>query len=104
VQVSLTLSELTNIVMVPSQAVQTGQKGQFVYIVTPDPTNSAIQIVENRPVTTGITYHGETVVEKGLAAGETVVTDGQLRLAPGTMVNIKKSTSSAAATAITNSP
>ncbi len=104
VQVSLTLSELTNVVMVPSQAVQTGQKGQFIYIVKPNPTNSASQIVENRPVTTGITYQGETVVEKGLTAGETVVTDGQLRLAPGTKVSIKSATSPAAATAATNSP
>ena len=81
VTVTLTLSELTNAVVVPSQAVQTGQNGQFIYIVKSSPTN---QIVENRPVTTGITYDGETVIERGLKAGETVVTDGQLRLSPGT--------------------
>jgi multidrug efflux system membrane fusion protein len=88
VQVVLTLSDLTNAIVVPSQAVQTGQNGQFVYIVKPD------QTAEERPVTTGITYQGETVVQSGLKVGETVVTDGQLRLEPGTKVNIKSALSS----------
>jgi multidrug efflux system membrane fusion protein len=83
VQVALTLSDLTNAIVVPSQAVQTGQNGQFVYVVKPD------QIAEERPVTIGITYQGEIVVQSGLKAGETVVTDGQLRLAPGVKVSIK---------------
>ncbi len=87
VQVVLTLSDLTNAIVVPSQAVQTGQNGQFVYVVKPD------QTVEERPVTTGITYQGATVVQKGLNAGETVVTDGQLRLAPNVKVNIKSAIS-----------
>ena len=87
VTVSLTLSELTNIVVVPSQAVQTGQNGQFIYVVKPDKT------VEERPVTIGITYDGQTVIEKGIQAGETVVTDGQLRLAPGAAVVVKNSDS-----------
>jgi multidrug efflux system membrane fusion protein len=94
VEVELTLSELTNAIVVPSQAVQTGQNNQFVYVVKPDPTNTTSQIVENRPVTVGITYQNETVVEKGLHAGETVVTDGQLRLAPGVAVNVKSANSS----------
>jgi len=88
VQVTLTLSELTNAIMVPSQAVQTGQNGQFVYVVKPD------QTVEERPVTIGITYQGAVVVQQGLKTGETVVTDGQLRLAPGVKVNIKNAISS----------
>jgi multidrug efflux system membrane fusion protein len=88
VQVVLTLSDLTNAIVVPSQAVQTGQNGQFVYIVKPD------QTAEERPVTIGITYQGDTVVQNGLKAGETVVTDGQLRLAPGVKVNIKSALSS----------
>ena len=106
VQVTLTLSELTNVVVVPSQAVQTGQNNQFVYVVKPDPTNTTSQIVENRPITVGITYQNETVVEKGLQAGETVVTDGQLRLEPGTKVNIKSAISSTNAPGIasTNAP
>ena len=83
VQVALTLSELTNAIVVPSQAVQTGQNGDFIYVVKPD------QTVEQRPVTIGITSQGGTVVQSGLKAGETVVTDGQLRLVPGVKVNIK---------------
>jgi membrane fusion protein, multidrug efflux system len=89
VQVVLTLSELTNAVVVPSQAVQVGQSGQFIYIVKAD------QTVENRPVQTGITFNNETVVSKGLQAGETVVTDGQLRLAPKMKVTVKSSGGSA---------
>jgi multidrug efflux system membrane fusion protein len=100
VQVVLTLSDLTNAIVVPSQAVQTGQNGQFVYVVKPD------QIAEERPVTIGITYQGETVVQSGLKAGETVVTDGQLRLAPGVKVNIKSAilSTNAPGTASTNAP
>jgi multidrug efflux system membrane fusion protein len=85
VQVELTLSELTNAIVVPSQAVQTGQNGQFLYVVKPD------QTVEERTVTTGITYQGGTVVARGLSAGETVVTDGQSRLVPGVKVDVKNS-------------
>jgi multidrug efflux system membrane fusion protein len=100
VQVALTLSDLTNVIVVPAQAVQTGQNGQFVYVVNPD------QIAEERPVTIGITYQGETVVQSGLKAGETVVTDGQLRLEPGVKVGIKSAISStnAPGTASTNAP
>jgi multidrug efflux system membrane fusion protein len=83
VNVELTLSELTNAVVVPSPAVETGQNGEYVYILKPD------QTVEERPVTIGITYQEKTVVRKGLAAGETVVTDGQLRLTPGAAVSVK---------------
>jgi len=89
VNVTLTLSELTNAVVVPSQAVQTGQNGQYIYVVKPD------QTVEERPVTIGIAYDGETVVEKGLKADEMVVTDGQLRLAPNVKVTFKSSNDSA---------
>jgi multidrug efflux system membrane fusion protein len=83
VQVTLTLAELTKAVAVPSPAVQTGQNGEYVYVVKPD------QTAEQRPVSIGINHQGLTVVQKGLAAGETVVTDGQLRLAPGARVNVK---------------
>ena len=91
VQVALTLSDLTNAIVVPSQAVQTGQNGQFVYVVKLEQTagEKPDQIAEERPVTIGITYQGETVVQSGLKAGETVVTDGQLRLEPGVKVSIK---------------
>jgi multidrug efflux system membrane fusion protein len=98
VTVTVKLSELPNVIVVPSQAVQAGQNGPFVYVVKPD------QTVEQRPVTTGLTYQSETVVPTGLAAGETVVTDGQLRLAPGVTVNIKSSIQSAAVVPATNAP
>lgn len=94
VNVTLTLSEQTNVVVVPSQAIQTGQDGEFVYVVKAD------QTVAEQPVVTGLTYQGETVVEKGVTAGETVVTDGQLRLVPGVAVSIKSSLEAAAAAAI----
>jgi multidrug efflux system membrane fusion protein len=60
--------------------VQPGQQGPFVYIVKADNT------VENRGVTVGRTFGKKTLVEKGLAPGETVVIDGQLRLFPGAQI------------------
>lgn len=84
----LTLSELTNAVVVPSSAVQTGQNGEYLYVVKPD------QTAEERPVTIGLTYQGLTVVQKGLQAGEIVVTDGQLRLTPGAKLDIRSANTS----------
>jgi multidrug efflux system membrane fusion protein len=98
VTVTVKLSELPEAVVVPSQAVQTGQNGLFVYVVKPD------QTAEERPVTTGLTYQNETVVEKGVAAGETVVTDGQLRLAPGVAVSVKSSIQPVPTVLSTNAP
>ncbi len=83
VNVVLTLGTQPNAVVAPSQAVQTGQSGQYVFVVKADKT------VESRPVVTGRTFEGETIVEKGLRPGETVVTDGQLRLVPGSRVEVK---------------
>ena len=104
VNVTLTLSELTNAIVVPSQAVQTGQNNQYVYVVKPNPTNAAMQVVEQRPVTTGINYQNETVIVTGIQAGETVVTDGQLRLAPGVAVSVRSSTQPAAPVSVSNAP
>jgi len=84
VNVALTLTTQPNAVVVPSQAVQTGQVGQYVFVVKPDMT------AEYRPMIAGDNIAGEAVVQKGLQAGETVVTDGQLRLVPGMKVAIKK--------------
>jgi multidrug efflux system membrane fusion protein len=83
VQMALQLDELKDAVVIPSQAVQTGQNGQFVFVVKTDKT------VEIRPVKPGVTFSGETAILTGLSGGETVVTDGQLRLAPGVMVDDK---------------
>lgn len=82
VNLSLTMAVLNNAVVVPSQALQTGQKGQFVFVVTKDGT------AEVRPVTTGPVSQGVTVVEKGLQTGEQVVVDGQMRVIPGGKVEI----------------
>jgi multidrug efflux system membrane fusion protein len=83
VQVALTLKSLPQVSVVPSQAVQAGQNGEFVYIVKGD------QTVEMRPVLTAMVFEGGTVVTNGLKAGETIVLDGQLRLRPGAKVSIK---------------
>ncbi len=81
--VRLTLTTEKGAVVVPSPAVQTGQSGQYVYVVRDDMT------AEMRPVKVGRTRGEESVIAEGLKAGERVVTDGQLRLAPGARVEIK---------------
>jgi membrane fusion protein, multidrug efflux system len=83
VDVTLTLSEIPDTILVPSQAVQTGQDGSFVFVVERDMS------AKTRPVVVGDSLDGETVIKSGLKAGETVVTDGQLRLFPGAKVKIK---------------
>jgi multidrug efflux system membrane fusion protein len=80
--VALTLTSRTAIV-VPSQAIQPGQQGPFVFVVKADAT------VESRPVAPGTRLGAETIIEQGLRAGERVVTDGQLRLVPGAKVEIR---------------
>jgi membrane fusion protein, multidrug efflux system len=82
VDVALTLTTQRSVV-VPSQAVQAGQQGPFVFVVKQDLT------VESRPVKVGRRLAKETVIDGGVAAGERVVTDGQLRLLPGSRVEIK---------------
>jgi multidrug efflux system membrane fusion protein len=78
--VVVTLGSRKNAVVVPTSAIQTSQQGEFVYVVKKD--NS----VEMRPITPVLATGEETVIEKGLIAGETVVLDGQLRLVPGAKV------------------
>jgi len=78
--VVLRLTTQPNAVTVPNQAVQNGQDGQFVYVVKADKT------VEARPVTTGARVGEDLVITQGIEAGETVVTEGQLRLQPGSQV------------------
>jgi multidrug efflux system membrane fusion protein len=84
VDVVLTLATEPQAITVPSQAVQTGQAGQYVWVVRKDLT------VESRPVTVSRTQGPLAVVARGLQAGEQVVTEGQLRLAPGARVEIRK--------------
>jgi multidrug efflux system membrane fusion protein len=82
VNVVLTLTEKRGAIVVPSQAVQTGQDGQYVFVVKPDFT------VEYRPVVLGRTVGDEAIIDKGLQNGEKVVTDGQLGLSAGAHVKI----------------
>lgn len=83
VSVVLTLTTQAGAVVVPSEAVQTGQAGTFVFIVKPDLK------VESRPITAGRTVGSQTIILKGLQPGEKVVTDGQIRLMTGATVQIK---------------
>ncbi len=83
VQTVLTLKSLDHASVVASQAVQSGQKGDYVYVVKED------QTVEVRPVVVGISQGDDTVITTGLKPGETVVLDGQLRLIPGAKVTVK---------------
>jgi multidrug efflux system membrane fusion protein len=69
--------------VIPSQAVQSGQQGTYVFVVKAD------QTVEVRPVAPGAPDGRDVVIATGLAAGERVVTDGQLRLVPGARVDVK---------------
>ena len=82
-QAVLTLNQLTNATVVPAHAVQTGQDGEFIFVVKPDET------VDARPVKAGLAYEGVRVIESGIQPGETVVTEGQLRLTPGVKVTTK---------------
>ncbi len=83
VTVAVTLQDRPKAVVVPSQAVQTGQRGQYVYVVKED------RSVEMRPVKVAETVDQQSIIEKGLGPGETVVTDGQLRLTPKSHVEVK---------------
>jgi len=89
VDVLLTLTTQVGAIVAPTRSVQVGQTGQFVYVVKQDNT------VESRPVVLGNSNDNEAVIDKGLQAGETVVTDGQLRLFPGAHVEVKNNTTSA---------
>jgi multidrug efflux system membrane fusion protein len=84
VNVTLILGTQPDAVLVPTSAVQTGQNGQYVFVVRADNT------VEMRPIAAGMSVGGETVIDKGVAPGETVVTDGQLMLSPGARVEVRK--------------
>jgi membrane fusion protein, multidrug efflux system len=83
VRVTIRLSMQPDALTVPNQAVQTGQEGSYVFVVKEDRT------VEMRSVIAGARVDQDLVIEKGLRPGERVVTEGQLRLAPGMRVQIQ---------------
>lgn len=80
--VTLTLAA-PEVLAIPGSAIQTSQAGQHVYVVKADKT------AEFRPVVVERSYGDDAVIARGLAVGETVVTDGQLRVVPGRPVEIK---------------
>ena len=87
----LTLSTETNAVVAPAGAVQNGQQGTFAYVVKSD------QTVESRPVTVSRQAPEGAIISKGLSPGDTVVTDGQLRLSPGARIEVVTAEGSAEA-------
>jgi len=89
--VNVLLSTEPNAVVVPTTAVQTGQQGNYVFVVKPDMT-AELRVIELERQNADA-----AVIAKGLTPGETVVTDGQLRLVDGTKVSIKTGPGAAAA-------
>ncbi len=82
--VLLRLNKEQNVLVIPSQAVQTGQQGDYVFVMKPDMT------VGVRKLKVGRSVNNQTQVLQGLADGENVVIDGQVRLVPGTKVYLSK--------------
>ena len=82
--VVLNLGEQQDVLVIPSQAVQAGQQGEYVFVVRSDMT------ADVRQVKVGTTVNNLTEVTEGLSVGEPVVTDGQVRLVPGTKVYFSK--------------
>ena len=83
VNVNVTLTTDSNATVVPTTAVQSGQQGTYVYVIKSDST------AELRPVTVARTHGDDSIIRTGLKPGETIVTDGQLRLVPGSRVSVK---------------
>jgi multidrug efflux system membrane fusion protein len=81
--VTVTLGTDANAIVIPTAAVQTGQQGPFVFVMKSDKS------VEMRSIRVARATGSETIVASGVTVGETVVKDGQLRLAPGTQVSIR---------------
>jgi multidrug efflux system membrane fusion protein len=80
VNVRLLVETWRDQVIVPAVAIQRGSQGTFVYVVKPDHT------AEVRPVTVSVTEAGNSAIERGLQAGEVVVTEGMDKLQPGSLV------------------
>ena len=82
VNISLTIERLRDAITVPAQAVQQGQQGAMLFVA-----DSAGK-VSPRKVKVSATQGAIAIIGDGLAAGETVVTDGQLRLQPGSLIDL----------------
>lgn len=95
VGVTVELAVQADAIAVPTQAVQSGQNGSYVFVVGAD------NVAKVRPITPARTVGNMTVVDKGLVPGERVVTDGQSRLVPGSKVAIKGASTATTQTAAT---
>ncbi|NLH48338.1 MAG: efflux RND transporter periplasmic adaptor subunit [Myxococcales bacterium] len=84
VDVTLQLGIRRGAVVVPSAAVQVGQQGEYVYVLDAE-SKAALRLVKTGPI-----HENETTIDEGVQAGETVVTDGQLRLVPGMKAEVRK--------------
>jgi len=82
VNVVMTLRTLKGVTVIPSEAIQSGQQGQFVFVLKAD------QTVETRIVKSGQQVEDKIVIDSGVSPGETVITDGQMRLVPGATVRV----------------
>jgi multidrug efflux system membrane fusion protein len=91
VNIVLRLAEQANAIVVPSQAIQTGQSGSYIFVVNSD------GVAEQRPVIVGRILGGDAVIEKGIEPEETVVTDGPLRLVSGSKVQARSEAAGGAA-------
>ncbi len=87
INVTINLTTQKDALVIPARALQSGQSGDYVFVVKPDST------VESRPVVPGARIGSEVVITKGLEPGELIVTEGQLRLGPGVKVRIEESVS-----------
>ena len=86
VNVVVTLTTDQAAIVVPTVAVQASQQGDVAFVVKSD------QTVDLRPVTVARTSGAESIIKDGLKAGDTVITDGQLRLVPGSRISVKTNT------------
>ena len=83
--ITITLTVEPKKLVIPTTAVQTGQQGSYVFIIGPD------QKVQLKTIKVDRTVGNEAIIAQGISAGDTVVTDGQLRLNPGVQVSVKSS-------------
>ena len=93
VDVALQLSTQKNALVVPTKAIQTGQQGEYVYVVRSDST------AESRLVKTAGAYQNLTLISDGLKAGEQVIVNGQLRVAPNAKVAVQNAQTGSAVAA-----
>ena len=84
VTAAITLASFDNATVVPTAAIQNGQRGTYLYVAKSD------GVAEMRPVKTGVAFEGVTVVNEGVKPGESVVIDGQMRLYPDAKLDIKQ--------------